>query len=99
MRELPARFARSASTTPFSPLLEDAVRAELVGNRIRDLRESAGLTQTQLAQRAELPQSHISRLENAESSPSERTLRKIAKALRVPLERINPYAAASDYPR
>ena len=86
----PVRFVRSASTAPPSALLQEAAWAERVGNRIRDLRESAGLTQSELARRAGLLQSYISRLENGEGSVSERTLRKIARALRVRIERINP---------
>ena len=90
MRELPARAARNNHAPPFSPLLADAARAELIGNRIRTLRESAGLTQIQLARQTGLPQSHISRLESGQGSLTESALRKIAKALRVRRKRIDP---------
>ena len=64
--------------------------ARHVGMRIRELREKAGLTQTQLARKADLPQSHISRLENAEHSATHLTLEKIAKALGVSVRKIDP---------
>ena len=64
--------------------------AEHVGRRIRDLREKAALTQVQLAEKAGLPQSHISRLENAEHSATNMTLEKIAKALGVEVSDLDP---------
>jgi DNA-binding XRE family transcriptional regulator len=66
--------------------------AEHVGKRIRELREAAGLTQMQLAEKSGLPQSHISRLENAEHSATNITLGKIAKALDVEIGTIDPCA-------
>jgi DNA-binding XRE family transcriptional regulator len=64
----------------------------LVGGRIRALRERAGLTQAELAQKSGLPQSHISRLENRQHSPSRVTLEKLAAALGVPLGDLDPSA-------
>ena len=58
-----------------------------VGKTIRDLREDAGLTQVQLAEKAGIPQSHVSRLENAEHSATHLTLCKIATALGVEVGR------------
>jgi DNA-binding XRE family transcriptional regulator len=63
-----------------------------VGGRIRALREQAGLTQAELAQKSGLPQSHISRLENSQHSPSRVTLEKLAAALGVPLGDLDPAA-------
>jgi DNA-binding XRE family transcriptional regulator len=63
-----------------------------VGRRIRELREKAQLTQVELSDRAGLPQSHISRLENAEHSPTNMTLKKIAAALGVEVGEIDPCA-------
>jgi DNA-binding XRE family transcriptional regulator len=61
-----------------------------IGGRIRTLRERAGLTQTELAARSGLPQSHISRLENAKHSPSHVTLQKIAQALGEDISELDP---------
>lgn len=63
---------------------------EHVGRTIKELRERAGLNQTELAERAGLRQSHISRLENAEHSPTHLTLEKIAQALGVEVGTIDP---------
>lgn len=63
---------------------------KFVGKRIRDFREKAGQTQGELADKAELPQSHISRLENAKHSATRLTLKKIATALGVPLAELDP---------
>ncbi len=64
--------------------------AERVGKKIRDAREFAHLTQTQLAEKSGLPQSHISRLENAEHSATNMTLEKIAKALGIQVSDLDP---------
>lgn len=59
---------------------------EWVSKRIKDARAEAGLTQEQLAEKTGLPQSHISRIENAKHSPARATIEKIAKALEKPVE-------------
>jgi len=61
-----------------------------VGKTIRELREEAGLTQVQLAEKAGLPQSHISRLENAEHTATHMTLKRIAEALGVDVGKLDP---------
>jgi DNA-binding XRE family transcriptional regulator len=55
-----------------------------VSKRIRDARMGAGMTQDQLAKKCDIPQSHLSRLETGQHSPSAKTLAKIAKALGLP---------------
>lgn len=63
---------------------------DFVSTKIRQLREAAGMTQMELAQKSGLPQSHISRLEGRKHSPSRMTLEKIAKALCVDLSELDP---------
>jgi DNA-binding XRE family transcriptional regulator len=63
-----------------------------VGDRIREARRKAGLTQKELAQRSGLRQSHISRLERGRHSPSFVTLEKIAEALGIPVSQLDPSA-------
>ncbi len=65
---------------------------EFVSGRIHEVRSAAGLTQEQLAEKSGLPRSHISRLENGKHSPSRSTLEKIAAALGVKLEKLDPSA-------
>lgn len=86
------------TTKPLFPVEEESLSrglkpwAEHVGQRIRVLRTQGGITQSDLASRAGLPQSHISRLENAEHSATHLTLEKIANALGVPVGEIDPCA-------
>lgn len=49
--------------------------------QILDLREKAGLTQAQLAERVGTPQCNISRLENGNYNPSLAFLKRMAKGL------------------
>ncbi len=56
-----------------------------ISKRISSCRKTAGLTQTQLAEKAGLPQSHISRLEQGLHSPTNKTLQKIADSLGISL--------------
>ena len=52
-----------------------------ISQKLKQLREDRGLTQVELAKAADLPQSHISRLEAGRHSPSMKTLNKLASAL------------------
>ena len=61
-----------------------------VGQVLRQQRDKAGLTQQQLAEKAGLLQSHISRIERGEYSPTNKTLTKLAAALGVPLGVLDP---------
>lgn len=57
-----------------------------LGDRIRILREAAGLTQAELAKRVGTQPSQISRIEDADyAGHSVETLRRIAKALHATL--------------
>ena len=64
--------------------------AEHVGNEILELRKKESLSQEQLAEKAGLKQSHISRLENAQHTATHKTLTKIAQALGVTVGQIDP---------
>lgn len=63
---------------------------EFVARKIKELRKSRNLTQDELAEKAGLPQSHLSRLENAQHSASRQTIKKLAKALGVPISELDP---------
>ncbi len=58
-----------------------------IGDRIRQLREARGLTQSQLQQRSCVSRSYLSRIESGQMTPSLGTLEKIAHALGVSLNR------------
>lgn len=61
-----------------------------IGSAIRDRRAALGWTQEALAEKCDLPQSHISRLEAGQHSPTHKTLEKIAKALDCPVDKLDP---------
>jgi excisionase family DNA binding protein len=58
-----------------------------IGNRLRALREAAGLTQLQLAAASGLTHETISRLERGQRAASAETVRQLAQALRVEPDR------------
>ncbi len=62
-----------------------------VGQTIREIRESQGMTQEMLAEKSGLPQSHISRLECGKHTPTDLTIEKISAALNVSPELIDPF--------
>jgi len=61
-----------------------------ISARIASCRKAARLTQAELAAKAGLPQSHISRLEQGQHSPTHKTLQKIADALHIKLADLDP---------
>jgi transcriptional regulator with XRE-family HTH domain len=58
-----------------------------IGQRIRQLHESRGMTQTQLQARSRVSRSYLSRIESGRMIPSLGTLEKISEALGVGLNR------------
>ena len=63
---------------------EFQARRVAFGRRVRELRESRGLTQEQVAERAELDVKTISRVENAQGVPDLDRIFALADALDVP---------------
>lgn len=55
------------------------------GRKVRDLRTSAGLSQEQLANEAEIPLSQVGRIERGEINPTLSTISALAKALNIEL--------------
>ena len=60
------------------------------GARLKALRLAAGLTQEQLAERANMYSQHITRLETGGRSPTWETVLKLAKALGVSTDKFEP---------
>ena len=54
---------------------------ELLGRRLRELRQERDVTQVALAERAGLPQSHISEMERGVMLPNLLTILRLAAAL------------------
>lgn len=57
----------------------------LIGERLRDLRDTKGLSQGDIEKRTGLLRCYISRVENGHTVPSIETLEKMARALEVPM--------------
>jgi transcriptional regulator with XRE-family HTH domain len=57
----------------------------VIGDRLRELRESKTLSQGDIEQRTGLFRCYISRVENNHTVPSVATLEKLARALEVPM--------------
>lgn len=61
-----------------------------IGERIKEARKAAGLTQVELAKKTELSRSYIGDIEKDRYNPSVSTLQLIAKATNAPLEALLP---------
>lgn len=58
------------------------------GKRLKELRKSRGYTQQALAEKAEIDEKHLSRVENGKYFPSFATLNKLLTALDVTLNEV-----------
>jgi transcriptional regulator with XRE-family HTH domain len=83
LREVP-ESARDGSDDRQADSLDPDI-GWVIAQRVREYRNSLGLTVEQLAERAEISKSMLSKIENAQGSPSLGTLSKLAKAISVPL--------------
>lgn len=61
-----------------------------VGQQIRELRERQHMSQQELAEKAGIPQSHVSRLENGKHTATYLTVKRIAQALNTRPSVIDP---------
>jgi len=59
----------------------------LIGNRLKELRESKQLSQGDVEKRTGLLRCYISRVENGHTVPAVETLEKMARALEIPMYR------------
>ena len=57
----------------------------LMGKRLRDLRESRGWSQEELAEKSDLDSTYIGGIERGRRNPSLVSLAKLARALNIPL--------------
>ena len=61
-----------------------------VGKQLLEIRTTLGLSQTEVAEAAEVSQSYVCQLEQDKFVPSITVVLRLAKALRVPVERLLP---------
>lgn len=88
--ELPWDLARHYCDPSYRPRVEAIALAgrQSIGARIRQLRESAGLTQGALAQSAGIGRVTLVRIEKGEHSPRFETLSSVARALGRPVDQL-----------
>ena len=83
----PPAPAEEAAAEPALEKLVNQQTVENIGQRIRQLRESRSMTQSQLQSRSKVSRSYLSRIESGQMTPSLGTLEKISEALNVGLNR------------
>jgi DNA-binding XRE family transcriptional regulator len=85
--ELPWDFARHYCDSSYRPRVEVIAAAgrQLIGSRIRQLREAARMTQGELAATAGIGRVTLVRIENGEQSPRYETLVALARAFGQPV--------------
>jgi XRE family transcriptional regulator, regulator of sulfur utilization len=79
----------------------DASLSETLGNNMRQLRETRGVTQARMAELAGIPRATWANLESGAGNPTLLVLQKVATALSVSLEELvaRPRASARRYAR
>ena len=83
----PPAPAEEVAAEPASEKFVNQQTVENIGQRIRQLRESRAMTQSQLQSRSKVSRSYLSRIESGQMTPSLGTLEKISEALNVGLNR------------
>ena len=69
-----------------------------LGHRLRELREAAGLSQSQLAKHAGVSRNAVSQWESGQTQPATNRLATLARALKVPIDEImTPKAPVRDH--
>ncbi len=83
----PPEPAEETGAEPAQEKFANRETVENIGQRIRQLRESRSMTQSQLQSRSKVSRSYLSRIESGQMTPSLGTLEKISEALNVGLNR------------
>ena len=83
----PPAPVEEAGVEPTQEKFANRETVENIGQRIRQLRESRTMTQSQLQSRSKVSRSYLSRIESGQMTPSLGTLEKISEALNVGLNR------------
>lgn len=70
---------------------------KLIGDRIRNIRNQCGLSQEQLALKANINKSYMGQIERGEENPTIGTLEKIACVLEVPFQELFMFEGSKDF--
>lgn len=70
---------------------KDSQTKKIIGKNLRALREKRGLTQEELAEKAEISPAYVVKMEAGKKNPSSIVLKKLAKVLKVKSSDILPF--------
>ena len=63
----------------------------IIGRKLREVREKQHLTQSDVAEKADISTNHYAQIERGEANPSIETLESILKALNIKSSKILPF--------
>ncbi len=64
---------------------------QIIGQKLREVREKQHLTQSDVAQKADISTNHYAQIERGEANPSIETLESILKALNIKSSKVLPF--------
>src|SRR5258708_7672387 len=88
-----------AGAEPVTDKFANQKTVENIGQRIRQLRESRGMTQSQLQSKSKVSRSYLSRIESGQMTPSLGTLEKISDHVNVTPANLRPIGNPSRLPQ
>ena len=63
----------------------------IIGRKLREVREKQHLTQSNVAEKADISTNHYAQIERGEANPSIETLESILKALNIKSSKVLPF--------
>lgn len=70
---------------------KDSQTKQIIGKNLKALREKSGLTQEELAEKAEISPAYVVKMEAGKKNPSSIVLKKLARVLKVKSSDILPF--------
>ena len=64
---------------------------QIIGQKLREVREKQHLTQSDVAEKADISTNHYAQIERGEANPSIETLESILKALNIKSSKVLPF--------
>ena len=64
---------------------------QIIGRKLREVREKQHLTQSDVAEKADISTNHYAQIERGEANPSIETLESILKALNIKSSKVLPF--------
>ena len=64
---------------------------QIIGQKLREVREKQHLTQSDVAEKADISTNHYAQIERGEANPSIETLESILKAINIKSSKVLPF--------